>query len=322
MFERDVRGQIERRNEWLEYYKRFKYLSQDKVRAGSHPQILLHPPDKTTKSIVLIHGLTDSPHFMRDIADFFHEQLGYNVFLPLLRGHGLKQPKSMIGIRLKHWMANVNFALESAHKCTSFVSIGGLSAGGALSFYTAANSEQVTGSVYLFSAALDIAGGTHGLLGEIAERLLRTPVARIMARLDKHKPLINANPYRYARMDKGGAMQLGRLIKKTDGIIANHRNTNTIFPKRIFAAHTVNDPSAHIDGIRALRKISSPENFTLYKVPEGVRHASLVLKHPIYAEGVSESDDPMEAANPFFDEMMEALAEFEKKDRESVPGAV
>jgi hypothetical protein len=56
------------------------------------------------------------------------------------------------------------------------VAIGGLSTGGALSFYTAVKNPAITGTVYLFSAALDLVGGPGGVAGEAAERILRIPI--------------------------------------------------------------------------------------------------------------------------------------------------
>jgi esterase/lipase len=86
----------------------------------------------TTKAIVLVHGLTDSPYFMTAIGDYFFQNLGYNVYLPLLQSHGLKEPKGMEGVALDEWKANVNFAVDIAASKAHQVSIGGLSTGGAL----------------------------------------------------------------------------------------------------------------------------------------------------------------------------------------------
>ena len=69
-----------REHEWNEYYRRFSYFSHDLVRDGCHPRMLEHG-DNHAKSIVLVHGLTDSPYFMTAIAEHFFENLGYNVYL-------------------------------------------------------------------------------------------------------------------------------------------------------------------------------------------------------------------------------------------------
>jgi pimeloyl-ACP methyl ester carboxylesterase len=297
--------------EWLAYYERFPYFSSDTVRDGCHPFVFEHEAG-TGKAIVLCHGLTDSPHFLKSIARHFHTNLGCDVYLPLLHGHGLLDPKGMEGVELEEWKANIGFAVDTAASRAEFVSVGGLSTGGTLSFYTACKNPRVTGNLYLFSAALDLAGGPRGLIGEMKERLLRTFLADL---LDSQKPLIGRNPYRYARMDMDGARELARLIKETDGLLKGFDAKNP-FPKRVFAAHSECDQTADISGIRNLQKKTPPERFTTYFIPkaEEVSHASLVLEVPIFAIDATEGEKPMEEANPKFTDMMAAISDFEKKE--------
>ena len=169
--------------EWLAYYGRFPYFSTDTVRDGYHPRVFEHEA-ATRKAIVLCHGL--------------------------------KEPKGMEGVELGEWKANVRFAVQAAAEKAARVSIGGLSTGGALSFYMACTKPRITGDLYLFSAALDLAGGPLGLIGEFKEWLLGIP---LIDALDSDKPLIGRNPYRYDRMDVDGAKELARLIKETDDLL-------------------------------------------------------------------------------------------------------
>ncbi len=299
-----------RENEWFDYYDHFSYFSPDAVREDCHPRIMEHGEPREN-AIVLVHGLTDSPFFMTAIANFFFERLGYNVYLPLLHCHGLKDPKGMEGVKLEEWKANVTYAIDTAASKAGCISIGGLSTGGTLSFYMAATNLKINGTLYLFSAALDLAGG---FVGEIKERLLRTFMADILDRFDSKKPLIGANPYRYARMDMDGARELSELIEETDSIIAGY-NPKTPFPKPVFAAHSESDTTADIAGIETLEKASDPNRFKFFRIlkKDNVSHASLVLKDSIFAVHASDSDDCLEMKNPKFEDMMEALAVFEKR---------
>lgn len=291
-----------REHEWLNYYDRFDYFSSEKVRDGCYPRIMEQP--NTKKAIVLVHGLTDSPYFMTAIGAYFYEKLGYSVYMPLLHYHGLKEPEGMKGVELEEWKANVAFAIKSAAARCGQISIGGLSTGGTLSLYMAATNAKINGTLYLFSAALDLAGKRFEFIGEIAERLLRTPLAFLF---DSKKPLIGENPYRYGRMDIDGAQELARLIKETDNIIDEY-DSKTPFPKKVFAAHSECDTTASISGIEDLKKVSIPERFELFKIEEkhGVSHASLVLKDPIIKEGKTLEDE-----NPQFQDMMGAIETFE-----------
>jgi pimeloyl-ACP methyl ester carboxylesterase len=296
--------------EWLAYYERFPCFSTDTVRDGCHPRVFGHEA-ATGKAIVLCHGLTDSPHFLKSIARHFYTNLGCDVYLPLLHGHGLKDPQGMEGVALEEWKANIGFAVDTAAGRADVVSVGGLSTGGTLSFYTACTNPKVTGDLYLFSAALDLAGGPMGLIGEMKECILRTFLADL---LDSEKPLIGRNPYRYDRMDMDGARELAHLIKETDGLLEGF-DAKTPFPKRVFAAHSESDKTADISGIRNLQKKTPPERFTAYFIPkvEEVSHASLVLEEPIFAVDAPEGEKPLEKANPKFADMMAAVSEFEKK---------
>ena len=294
--------QEKRDHEWMDYYDQFTYFSSENVRDGCHPRIMQHP-ESTEKAIVLVHGLSDSPYFMTAIGEYFFKNLGYNVYLPLLHCHGLKIPKGMEGVKLEEWKANVRFAINSAKSQSEQISVGGLSTGGTLSFYMAVTNPQINGALYLFSAALDLAGGPFGLIGELKERLLRTFLADL---LDTNKPLIGDNPYRYGHIDLDGAQELARLIKETDTLIDGF-SQNHPFPKSVFAAHSECDTTADIAGIKALQKVSAPDRFNFFRIPKkyGVSHASLVLKDPI-----PECGEPMEKSNPQFGEMMQAIAAF------------
>ncbi|MEN8808263.1 MAG: alpha/beta hydrolase [Desulfobacterales bacterium] len=297
--------------EWLAYYDRFPYFTTDTIRDGCHPRVFKHEA-ATGKAIVLCHGLTDSPYFLMAIARHFHTNLGCDVYLPLLHGHGLKDPKGMEGVELEEWKANFGFAVDTAAGRAEFVSVGGLSTGGTLSFYTACTNPKVTGDLYFFSAALDLAGGPMGLIGEMKERILRTFLADL---LDSQKPLVGRNPYRYDRIDMDGAKELARLIKETDGLLKGF-DAKTPFPKRVFAAHSESDKTADIGGIRNLQKKTPPERFTTYFIPkdEDVSHASLVLEESIFAVDATEGEKPLEKANPKFAEMIAAISDFEKKE--------
>ncbi|MGQ1786643.1 MULTISPECIES: alpha/beta hydrolase [unclassified Saccharicrinis] len=298
-------------NEWFDYYQKFDYFSHDKIREGCYPTMMEH--EGADKAIVLVHGLTDSPYFMGAIAYHFHHNLGYNVYLPLLHFHGLKEPKGMEGVDLREWKANVRFAIKSAASKVNQVSIGGLSTGGTLSFYMACISPKINGDLYLFSAALDLAGGPLGVFGEIIERLLRTGVTEWLDRIDGKKPLIGENPYRYARIDKDGARELVRLIKETDDLLDEYDDKDP-FPKRVFAAHSEFDHTADIQGILNLKKVTPPDRFTFFKIPKKLKvpHASLVLKENIETDISTKNKKVFEEANPSFNDMMEAITFFQK----------
>ncbi len=293
-----------RSNEWSAYYGRFSYFSPEKVRDGCYPRIMEHP-EGIRKAVVLVHGLSDSPYFMTGIGEYFFSNLGYNVYMPLLQCHGLKEPDGMEDVDLEEWKANVSFAVNAAASKSAEVSVGGLSTGGTLSYLMGAVNPKVNGSVYLFSAALNLAGGPFGLTGELKEMLLRTFLADL---LDNNQPLIGENPYRYNHIDLDGASQLARLIRETEALTCIF-SPKFPFPKKMFAVHSESDTTADISAVEKLRNVSLQEQFSFFRIPKhlGVAHASVVLKDPIFSCG-----KVLENSNPEFLNMMQALARFEK----------
>lgn len=296
---------------WDEFYAKFEYFSRDKVRDGCHALIFEHK-EPTEKAIVLVHGLSDSPYFMSEIGEYFYQELGYNVYLPLLHFHGLKEPEGMEEVKVEEWKANVNFAIDVAKEKAQHISIGGLSTGGTLSFLLAATHPSIGGELYLFSAALDLAGGKRGWLGEFAEWILRTPLPDKLENLFNvimnRKSLIGKNPFRYHYVDLDGAEELAELINETDILLKEFSN-KLPFPKKVFAAHSESDTTADIEGIKKLQSVSDPALFHPHFFPKelNISHASVVLKDPIPNIG----KPVLEHANPRFSEMMAAIREFE-----------
>lgn len=298
---------------WDEYYAELKnYFSRELVRDGCHP-LIFEQAEPTDKAIVLVQGLSDSPYFMSAIGEYFYQKLGYNVYLPLLHFHGLKTPQGMEGVELEEWKANVRFAINIAENKAETVSIGGLSMGGALSFYMAATSPRIDGALYLFSAALDLTGGRFGLLGEVKERVLRTFWPDLLEPiLNKTAPPLvrDDHPYSYTHVDLDGAQELARLIKETDTLLKGF-SAKAPFAKRVFAAHSEADTTASIEGIKELQSVSDPALFNLHRFPKalGISHASVVLKDAIQnKEGTILKD-----ANPKFAEMMAAIQQFQSE---------
>jgi len=295
---------------WFEYYEQFAYFSEQVVRDGCQPRKMVHGQE-AEKAIVLVHGLSDSPHYLLAIGEFFHFQLGYDVYLPLLQGHGLKNPEDRSAVLLAEWKENVNFAIRTAAAGGRSLSIGGLSTGGALSFYAGCTVPAVTGDLYLFSAALGLKEGWLGIAGSVKEFLLQSPLTMIG---DSTTPLVGTNPYRYDDVCLNGARELARLIGELGEMVRVFEPGN-YFTKRIFSVSTEYDDVISLKAINRLGNIVKEENFVQYVISKNlkVEHASVVLKDPIYAIGATPGDPPLEHANPVFQEMMEEIREFQQE---------
>jgi esterase/lipase len=286
--------------DWDDYYKSHFNKTKDDVRDDCHPQIFQHGDKRN--AIVLVHGLTDSPYFLREIGEYFAAEMGFDVYIPLLLAHGLKEPEGMKDASADGWKKNVGFAIEAAKSSGGQISIGGFSTGGTLGVNMAINKpEIINGGVFLFSAALGLAGAT----GNLAERLLRTYILEtVLDKMDKI-PLVDSspsgNPYRYSHMDLGGAAELSKLIKELDEL-----GDDRVVRQPLFAAHSEADTTAMLDEVKKLIDRSPRSN--LFRIGQyfNVPHASVVLKKPVF----SVNESPLEPENPFFDLMIKKLHEF------------
>ncbi|MDJ0789902.1 MAG: alpha/beta hydrolase [Myxococcota bacterium] len=306
---------------WHAFLSEFD-LEPEALRPGCEPS--LHEHDEPVRNgIVLTHGLTDSPHFMRAIAERFH-RAGWNTYLPLLHMHGLRDPRDMSGVSLATWKANVDFAIEAATKRCERVSVGGLSTGGALSAHAALDAHRVTGGVFLFSACFDI----HGrLLSRATQELRREALGKWIELLERWiggRGLVGDNPYRYARITLGSARQLGMLISELDERIqAAEAEAARVLDQPVFASHSEYDFTADIRAVDQLYALCDPERRGFFRVrqddalPEGhearVGHASLVLRDAIEVEASEGSLEQSERPNPFFEEMMDQALDFAER---------
>lgn len=306
-----------------DYYKGL----EGKLKAGNHPRILGHG-HVTKHAIVLVHGITDSPYYMLEVAKRFKEN-GLNVVLPLLDAHGLKMPgnspKEGMGKKniYKDWKRTVENAVEVANLLSAeTVSIGGLSTGGALSVYQVLDDpSSINGGIFLFSAALDI-----GTLNQIAGKTII--LGEIIAKNKDEEELKSngcttypgegANPYKYPIFPNQGGLRLSNMIDVINELLGEIDDSNKISIP-VYAAHSTADEEANIEGIvRLLRKVDSNRAFYILSDPK-IPHASVVLKEDIELTPANEVPGCMKgkqarqpSKNPHFSVMMDgALAFFQ-----------
>lgn len=271
---------------------------------GNQPVLLLHE-GPTRDVVVLIHGLTDSPYYMRAIADRFFAA-GANVVLPLLPAHGLLEPDEAFEDRhlADKWKACTRHAVDVAVLLGDRVSIGGLSTGGALSVHAAlTDPERLNGGVFLFSAALSVGG-----FNEFAGRLgfLFGPIARAQ---DRGLKGVGPNPYKYPQFSSHGGLQLTHLIREI-----NKRESKAGPRQRVFAVHSIHDEAAFPKGLGRLLRSEGVQGVAVVAARNpAIEHASLVLEHDIELDPeliTTKKPPPTPRANPVFDNMMNLAITF------------
>jgi esterase/lipase len=131
-----------------------------KIIDGNAPFDLKPPAGSPTgqqkpyrRGVLLTHGLTGSPYFMRHLAAFFQEN-GFRVMTVLLPGHGT-QPGDLLDVRWQEWSKTVAYGAYKLAEEVEEVYLAGYSIGGTLSAYHALRDNKVHG-LFLFSPAIRI----------------------------------------------------------------------------------------------------------------------------------------------------------------------
>lgn len=110
---------------------------------------------KPKRSILLVHGLYDSPYLMRDLEQFFRGQ-GFHTRSLLLPGHGTR-PGNLISISRNEWIKAVNFGVRSLHKdIGGRVYLAGFSTGASLALRQSLTRPESVDGLFLFSPSLEV----------------------------------------------------------------------------------------------------------------------------------------------------------------------
>lgn len=135
---------------WIQENRSFQTENQSDELKWNSP-FELHPPTPTSKAILLVHGLGDSPWSFVDVAHSLADQ-GYVVRTLLLPGHGTK-PADLIGVQLEDWQRLVREHILLLQREFPDVWLGGFSTGANLVLEHALDDTRIRGLV-LFSPAL------------------------------------------------------------------------------------------------------------------------------------------------------------------------
>ncbi len=159
------------------------------------------------RGVLLTHGLSDSPYFMRHLAAFFQEN-GFRVMAVLLPGHGTR-PGDLLDTKWGEWVKAVAYGADRLAAETEEMFLAGFSAGGALSLLQSLSDSRVRG-LLLFSPALGISpraawADLHKLYSWLAPGAKWVDI----------KP--DADIYKYESFPKNAATQMHKLIREISG---------------------------------------------------------------------------------------------------------
>ncbi|WP_414828267.1 alpha/beta hydrolase [Alteromonas sp. H39] len=285
----------------------FKVCSPLLRNEGNAP-FMLYDDAPSEKVAVLVHGLSDSPFFMREIARIVHEQ-GYTVLVPLLPGHGLRDAdEDMEDWDLaERWQSHIDDVMAIAHSMGKTVIAGGFSTGGALVVQQALDDTESLDAVMLFSGAL--------ALTDNAESMSRIWGIKLLARvIDGSYITYGPNPYKYPSVAGFAGLELMDIIDDIRAQLEAGKTLNV----PLFAAHSQADNTTPIHGVENLMKHANGDN-TFFVIDESYQlcHADLVVNSPLLMEMrfnrtlVNETEEcAVPKANPLFRQMQMMLESF------------
>ncbi len=247
--------------------KEFRICSTALRNEGNAP-FVLHHGAPTEKTVVLFHGLSDSPFFFDSIAKAIHSE-GYTVVVALLPGHGkIDADDDMEDSDLDaRWSEHVETVMDFAYSVSDKVYMGGFSTGGALAVQYIVTHEQPVKGLLLFSGAM--------ALDESVESFGRIWGAGLIAKvMDGSYQTDGPNPFKYPDVARYAALKLIDVIfdirqRFDDGMVPN-------LP--IFSAHSMADKTTPWSGIEMLLDINQGPHATFILSEElEVCHADIVV---------------------------------------------
>jgi pimeloyl-ACP methyl ester carboxylesterase len=278
------------------------------LRNDGNAPFILHHNKVTSKVVVLFHGLSDSPFYLRSIAKALYQQ-GNNVVVGLLPGHGKKQAvEDMQDPNLAdRWRQHFAEVVELSSHLGENLYLGGFSTGGTVATeYMLLHANEVKG-LMLFSGAL--------ALDSSVESMAKIWGIQWLAKwLDGDYQTSGDNPYKYPRVAKFAAFELAEIIFSIRELIEQGKGPNL----PIFVGHSVVDKTIPILGVKNLMKANQgPNVFFEISKEYDVCHADLVINQTQFTE-VEYKPSALEevlpcktpSVNPLHAEMLESLLTF------------
>ena len=175
---------------------------------------------------LLIHGLSDSPYFYRDIAQILFNK-GINVVAIRTKGHGT-HPSHLSRITRNDWYADTAYGVELAKRYGDNVIIGGMSNGGSLALREAQRNPRIKG-LLLFSAALRTPK-TYNVSCALVNPITKYPVKIIGGIFRDASDYQATKTYgvdvRYQGIHNNGTCELVKMNRENDKLAKAHSNIN------------------------------------------------------------------------------------------------
>ncbi len=278
--------------------------SIDNVSNPRHLPTVLDHGRVTEYSVLLTHGLLESPVRMKTLAAHFHS-LGFNVISILLPGHWEKDLYALDKVKYQAWIDKHNEGLVVAQAFGKKVILSGASLVGELSYISALDHPEFIKGLMLFAPALKLKTST-------LEKVIAGSILNLNGNKIEHK--LPPDGIDIAEVSPKAGFQIEELILNR---LRQYRATFFALPQTqresvyqrisipVFIATTESDGTvSHPEIVHFHNSLVAPKS--LFVVPKalGVEHNSL-WKAP--------DDIPPNATytfNPMFSQMVDELDKF------------
>ncbi len=210
----------------------------------------------TERAIVFFHGLTNSPRQFVELGERFH-RLGYNVYIPRLPQHGMKDrlTRSLSRLTVDALARATENAVDIGRGLGEHLTVAGLSLGGVLAGWAAAERADVDLAV-LISPAFSAAWLNVDWVEPLSKLVLRLPdwykwwdvsqrerlgpdhaYPRVSAHAVTHTFRLGAHVYRQAANHKPRAKSILVVTNATDFTVNNRATARVVERWRQHGAH-------------------------------------------------------------------------------------
>lgn len=179
------------------------------------------------QAVLMIHGLTSTPHVFRELAQAIYNQFGWTIVAPLLPGHG-KTFEHLQKATASDWMEFVENEMNTLAQDFSKVHLVGLSMGGTLCAHLATKFPTQTQSTTLFAPALWIKDRSSRRLLEFVRFLPNFLLSQWIFQKDTSDLI---DPYCYTRYSAKAIVEFDRICRKV------FRSFHSQSPALIFKPH-------------------------------------------------------------------------------------
>ena len=193
-------------------------------------------------AVLLVHGLTDSPYSLRDIAETFQAQ-GFHVVALRLPGHGTL-PSGLVGTSWKDWYAATvlaaKYAATKAGEGKSFIAVGYSTGSALLALYSIRSLDDPAlprpADLHLVSSAIGIS--PFAVLTNILSGLAFLPAFEKSRWLDV---LPEYDPYKYNSFPVNAASQIYNLTRAVQDELQEHTADQLAAMPRVHVYHSIVD---------------------------------------------------------------------------------